>query len=299
MKKLRKLILITAITAIAGITLAACGSTEPPDVASGAQSPAAVQESSRKDLTPAKVEMIEVDIKNLPKGITKEDLVKEDGKYYLDQTKFKELALKAGKNLTIQAVNGFAYTASAKGNMVTGVAVSDEAKTESAKQAGTTETANNSNNKSGQTNAGGTNTNHGGPGANANSNHGNTGTGANTNHGSTGSNTNSGSGNTGGSSSSGSSTPAQPAHEHIWQAVYRTETTDQGWYEDDYDYRPVCNVCGGDLSGLDSMAQLDHLGNCKSGYSVVAVKVGQHWVSNPVSNQVLDHYVCLTCGATK
>lgn len=273
----KSLVFVIIAISLAAI-LTACGTAAPSGSAADTGTSAVTAESG------AKTEPIEVDAKNLPEGITKEDLTEEDGKYYLDQTKFKELALKAGKNLTIQAVNGFAYTASAKGNMVTGVAMTEQAKEEYEKQVSQNQNAGNANTQGAGTQSGTTNY----PGTSQ-------GTGSNQGG--------SSSGNSGGGTSSGGGYVApvtqpttQPVHQHTW--VAHTTTVDQGWYEDIYEWHQVCNGCGAIVDGWDSTTLVNHLADCGPGsYRGAYVTVGQQWVSNPVT--VTDYYYCSGCGATQ
>lgn len=284
MKK-RYLFTITAI-AVAAIMITACGSTSPEG--SSAQTPVQGSSVQSADKKTAETDLIEVDVKNLPEGITKDDLTKDGNSYYLDQTEFKKLAKALGKNITVSSVDGFAYTANAAGNMVTRLAGTDAA----AKQTGANGTT-----PAGTNPATGTNQTSTGGAGGANSGNASAG-GYGGNSGAAGSGNTSGGGSSsgsasGGNSGGGSSTPAQPVHQHTW--VAHTTTVDQGWYEDIVEYHQVCKGCGAILDGYSNEQLMDHMDACGTGYMGTNVVVGQRWVSNPVT--VTDYYYCSGCGA--
>ena len=287
MKK-RYLFTITAI-AVAAIMITACGSTSPEG--SSAQTPVQGSSVQSADKKTADTDLIEVDVKNLPEGITKDDLTKDGDSYYLDQTEFKKLAKALGKNITVSSVDGFAYTANAAGNMVTRLAGTDAA----AKQTGANGTTPAGTNPATGTNqtstggAGGANTGNTAAGGYG----GNSGTAGSGNTSGGGSSSGSAGGNSGGSGGS-NTTPAQPVHQHTW--VAHTTTVDQGWYEDIVEYHACCNACGARLDGMSLEAMYDHTDACGGcGWSDRPVVVGQQWVSNPVT--VTDYYYCSGCGA--
>lgn len=112
-------------------------------------------------------------------------------------------------------------------------------------------------------------------------------------------------------------TSAEPVHEHDWVAQtstvhheatghYETQVIQEGYDEPIYDYRPICNGCGADISD-----DLDHIFWCDPGsYSVKEVQIGtehheaitnQVWVQDTGAwdETVTTGYVCSACGAAQ
>lgn len=273
----------------------------------------------------SKAGLIPVELKNLPKEIKESDLIKEGDDYYIDSDALLDIAKKTKKDIVIESLDGYRYTASETGGELAKTPVKKDTKEQ--------EKTKKDNGPSSGTNAGGTTS----PAGSSNTS-GGTSAGGEVSTGSASSGAGTGGsagGNHGGNTApvqQPAETPTQPAHTHsytIYQGgtpatctsvgteiyacscgatitnttpmsphsfapVYRTE--DQGWNEDIVEYHTVCNGCGAYADSFASFDDfIDHVADCGPGsYRGTNIVVGQQWHSNPVD--VLDHYECSVCG---
>lgn len=257
------------------------------------------------------MDMVEIDIRWLPAEVSKDDLVMENGRYYIGEDRLIEIARSQHKEIEVRTPEGNTLCVSQEGDIQkVRTARSDNGQEQKQDQdnqnnwsmsSGNAGTAISSNSSSGNIDQGYISSNNGG------SNSGGGTSGQQTTQpvhahsytiyqGGTPSTCTTAGTEVYACSCGTTITNTLPLAAHSWYPVYRTE--DQGWNEDIVEYHTVCFVCGAYLEGLyanDPDAFDAHLATCGGGYGGKNIVVGQQWHANPVD--VFDHYECSACGA--